>query len=80
VVEDKLEQYSLQEAQDHLQELIASALHGKTIVIMGDNAQAVQLVPVSRQPASRKAGSAQGQVTIAKDFDASLSDFDEYMA
>lgn len=75
-----MEQYSLQEAQDHLQELIDSALHGKTIVIMGDNAQGVQLVPLTSRPGVRKPGSARGLVKMAEDFDAPLWDFGEYMA
>lgn len=32
-----------------------------------------------RPPASRKAGSAKGQVKLAADFDAPLTDFAEYM-
>lgn len=33
----------------------------------------------NRKPENRKAGSAEGQFTIAPDFDAPLEDFKEYM-
>jgi antitoxin (DNA-binding transcriptional repressor) of toxin-antitoxin stability system len=74
-----MEQYSLREAQDHLKKLVDDAQHGKTIVILDENDRAVQLVPVGTPAKSRKAGSARGQINMAADFDAPLSDFDEYM-
>jgi antitoxin (DNA-binding transcriptional repressor) of toxin-antitoxin stability system len=75
-----MERYSWQEAQDHLRKLIAEALRGKTVVIMGEDERAVQLIPVTMPRKPRKAGSARGLVTIAADFDAPLAGFDEYMA
>lgn len=74
-----MEQYSLQDAQDHLKKLIDDTQHGKTVFILDENERAVQLVPVKIAPKSRKAGSARGQIKISADFDAPLSDFDEYM-
>jgi antitoxin (DNA-binding transcriptional repressor) of toxin-antitoxin stability system len=74
-----MERYSLQDAQDHLQKLIEDAQQGKTIVIQGEHNQAVQLVPVIESGKKRKAGSARGLVKMANDFDAPLTDFDEYM-
>ena len=74
-----MERYSLQEAQDQLQRLINDAQQGKTVLILDENKQAVQLVPVSTTPKPRKAGSARGLVKIAADFDAPLPDFNEYM-
>ena len=73
-----MERYSLQEAQDHLPKLIADARHGKTILILDQDYQAVQLVPVTVTAKPRKAGSARGQVKISADFDAPLADFDAY--
>ena len=73
-----MERYSLQEARDHLQQLIGEALHGKKVLIVGKDEQAVQLVPVPAAQKPRKAGSAHGLVLIGTDFDAPLSDFDEY--
>jgi antitoxin (DNA-binding transcriptional repressor) of toxin-antitoxin stability system len=74
-----MEQYSLREAQDHLKKLVDDAQHGKTIVILDENDRAVQLVPVGTSAKPRKAGSARGQIKMAADFDAPLSDFDKYM-
>jgi antitoxin (DNA-binding transcriptional repressor) of toxin-antitoxin stability system len=72
-----MKQYSLRDAQDHLQQLIDEAREGKTIVILDEYDQAVQLVPLTA-PKPRKAGSARGKIKIADDFDAPLPDFDSY--
>jgi antitoxin (DNA-binding transcriptional repressor) of toxin-antitoxin stability system len=72
-----MEAYSLQDARDHLQQLIDDARRGKTILILDEHARAVQLVPVNLAKA-RRAGSARGQIKMADDFDAPLTDFDEY--
>jgi antitoxin (DNA-binding transcriptional repressor) of toxin-antitoxin stability system len=69
-----MERYSIQEAQDHLQQLIEAAQHGATVLILGENEQAVQLVPIAATR-SRKAGSARHQIKIATDSDAPLADF-----
>lgn len=74
-----MEQYSLQDAQDHLKKLIDDAQHGKAVFILDENERAVQLVPVKIVPKSRKAGSARGQIKMSADFDAPLPDFDECM-
>lgn len=78
VSDNNMEQYSLQEAQDHLKELITNAQQGKTIVILDENNQAVRLVPLNTMSKPRKAGSAKGLIKMADDFDTQLSDFDEY--
>lgn len=70
-----MERYTLQEAQTHLDKLIEAAQHGETVLILDDQDRAVQLVPV-RGAGPRKAGSARGQIRMAADFDAPLSDFD----
>ncbi len=74
-----IQQVSFGEAQAHLLELMDAALKGKTVLITQGDQQAVQLVPVT-QPARRHFGSAQGQIVMADDFDAPLSDFNECMA
>lgn len=74
-----MERYSLRDAQDHLKKLINDAQGGKVVLILDENDRAVQLVPVADAARSRKAGSARGQIRISADFDAPLSDFDEYM-
>jgi antitoxin (DNA-binding transcriptional repressor) of toxin-antitoxin stability system len=74
-----VERYSLQDAQDHLKKLLDDAQQGLTVVIVDEKNRAVQLVPIAAAPKPRKAGSARGQITMADNFDAPLSDFDEYM-
>jgi antitoxin (DNA-binding transcriptional repressor) of toxin-antitoxin stability system len=74
-----MEYYSLKEAQEHLQELIAEAIEGKTIFINTGQEQLIQLVPMPKRGKSRKAGSAEGLVTMSPDFDEPLADFDDYM-
>jgi antitoxin (DNA-binding transcriptional repressor) of toxin-antitoxin stability system len=73
-----MEQYSLQDAQTQLQELIEKAAQGQQILIQGSNQTVVQLVPVAVVKSPRKAGSARGLVKLADDFDAPLDDFDAY--
>jgi antitoxin (DNA-binding transcriptional repressor) of toxin-antitoxin stability system len=74
-----MERYSLQDASHHLEQLIADAHQGKTVLILDENDQAVQLVPILLSSKPRKAGSARGQINIAPDFDEPLSDFDDYV-
>ncbi|MAS36852.1 MAG: hypothetical protein CL610_22800 [Anaerolineaceae bacterium] len=73
-----MDQYTLEDARQHLDKLISDAQHGKTVVIINDD-QGVQLVPVSPVRKARRAGSARGLIKLAADFDKPLSDFDEYM-
>jgi antitoxin (DNA-binding transcriptional repressor) of toxin-antitoxin stability system len=73
-----MDQYSLQDAQTQLQELIEKAAQGQQILIQGSNQTVVQLVPVAVVKSPRKAGSARGLVKLADDFDAPLDDFDAY--
>ncbi len=42
-----MERYTLHDAQQHLQQLIDEALHGKSVFILDDNNRAVLLVPVA---------------------------------
>lgn len=74
-----MERYSLRDAQAHLSELIAEAQQGKTVVIVDENDQAVQLMPLAALPRKRKAGSAKGLIHSAPEFDAPLADFNGYM-
>lgn len=75
-----MERQSLQEAQDHLRQLINDARHGKTVLILDETEQAIQLVPPTTSAKPRQAGSARGLVKMAPDFDAPLPDFNDYMA
>jgi len=73
-----MEHYSVQEAQKRLSKLITDARHGKTVLIVNEEEQAVQLVPVPMPSKQRNAGSARGLVNLTSDFDDPLTDFDEY--
>jgi antitoxin (DNA-binding transcriptional repressor) of toxin-antitoxin stability system len=69
-----MDRYSLRDAQAHLQQLIDDARQGKTVLILDENEQAVQLVPVATAQKPRKAGSARGLIKMSDDFDAPLTD------
>lgn len=75
-----MKQVTVQDAQADLQTLIEAARSGQTILIIDENNQSVKLVPVSETRTARRAGSARGQITLSPDFDAPLSDFDDYTA
>ncbi len=74
-----MHQFTLDEAQTRLLELVEAAINGEDIYITKDDEQVVRLVPVIKKPRrAPKAGSAKGMITMADDFDAPLEDFDEY--
>jgi antitoxin (DNA-binding transcriptional repressor) of toxin-antitoxin stability system len=75
-----MEQVDLDEAKERLLELIRAAHQGETVLITGDDQEAVQLVPVQVPKGRRQFGSAKGLIKMADDFDAPLEDFKEYMA
>lgn len=73
-----MQRYSLRDAREQLQKLLDDAQHGKTVLILDENDRVVQLVPLTAVAQPRKAGSARGQIKLASDFDAPLSDFGNY--
>lgn len=72
--------YSLQDAQTHLKDLIQAALQGEIIWIKDEQGTMVQLTPVLSTSflSPRKAGSAEGLISMSDDFDDPLDDFREY--
>jgi antitoxin (DNA-binding transcriptional repressor) of toxin-antitoxin stability system len=72
-----MDRYSVQDAQNCLEELITNAHAGKTILIVTENNQVIQLVPVALPSEKRKAGSARGLIKLAPDFDSPLADFED---
>ncbi len=75
-----METYTVEKAQNSLNELLAEARKGKAVFITAEEGWAVKLVPTpiaAKQP--RKAGSARGQVWMSDDFDEPLEDFADYM-
>ncbi len=69
---------TLDEAKTQLGDLVEAAMSGETVVITTDEYQ-IQLVPVSAPSGKPQFGSARGQIQMADDFDAPLTDFNEYM-
>jgi len=71
------------EAKAHLEELIDAAIKGEEVVIADGEQRAVRLIPTApvsgKRGMKRQAGTAKGLIVMAPDFDAPLSDFDEYM-
>lgn len=70
----------LTEATKHLSDLIDAAKRGERVVIVDHQNTQIQLVPLPGTQQPRRAGSAHGMIQLADDFDAPLTDFDEYMA
>lgn len=78
-----MEHYDVKDAQQQLKVLLEKAKQGQTILIVDDDNQVVQLMPVAVEPVTRKprkAGSLRGQIKLHDDFDAPLDDFSDYMA
>ncbi len=75
----------LDDAKTQLPDLIDAAVRGETVLIETEKGEqgthVVQLVAIPQpQRRERKAGSAKGLIiSMAKDFDAPLEDFREYM-
>jgi prevent-host-death family protein len=61
-----------------IMDMIEAAMRGNKVVITKNGKQIVQLVPMksTRKP---KFGSAKGKIKFAPDFNAPLTDFNEYM-
>lgn len=72
---------TINEAKDHLAELLAEAARGGEVVIEGEDGKAFKLVPSEAAPKKKRGliGSAKGRIWMSDDFDEPLEDFDEYM-
>jgi prevent-host-death family protein len=70
---------SLTEAQTRLPDLLLAAVRGEELLIGEPGAPLVKLVPAEREKPRPQFGSARGKIFMADDFDAPLSDFEEYM-
>jgi prevent-host-death family protein len=69
--------YTVFEAKTHLSKLLRKAARGEDVVILNRNVPVARVVPVKGK--RRAFGSLKGKVKLAKDFDAALKDFREYM-
>jgi antitoxin (DNA-binding transcriptional repressor) of toxin-antitoxin stability system len=69
---------NVHEAKTHLSRLIDEALRGKQVVICRGRTPVVALTVVQSAKPKRVIGSAKGLIEMSPDFDAPLSDFEEY--
>ena len=74
-----MQKVNAHEAQTHLFELLKAAIEGETVLIVDDDQQTVQLVPLPQRRPKRKFGSGAGLMATRGDFDEPLDDFREYM-
>lgn len=71
-----MQPYPITQAEHELKKLLSQALNGETVVIIDENGQAVQLIPVQVESKPRQPGSAEGLIIIHDDFDEPLSEFE----
>jgi prevent-host-death family protein len=69
---------ALEIAQKELGDLIETVKLGGHILITQGSKPVAEIVPIQRGKSKPKFGSAKGLITMSKDFDAPLPDFDEY--
>jgi prevent-host-death family protein len=70
---------NIAEAKARFSELVRKAMSGEEVVIARDNKPLLKLVPLAPNGEKRAPGSARGLVRMAADFDATPSDFEDYM-
>lgn len=73
---------SIQEAQEHLPDLVRGLASGDEVVILDNDKPIARLVSTKEQPPQqpRRPGTLRGTVLhMASDFDAPLDDFEEYV-
>ena len=66
------------EAKARFSELIRKAVAGEQVVIARDGKPLVRIAPLNDPPGWREPGSARGRVWLAKDFDRTPDDFEDY--
>jgi len=67
------------QAQQHLPELIEETISGDVVVITKSGHPVVKLVPITNTKNQRLFGTAKGLIKISDDFEEPLKDFKEYM-
>lgn len=68
----------MHDAKTRLSELVAAAEGGEEVVIARDGAPAVRLVAVAVEHPPVRLGVLAGEIELAEDFDAPLSEFEPY--
>jgi prevent-host-death family protein len=71
-----MSQVNLHFAKTHLSRLIQQAMSGEEVILARAGTPLVRLVPVDGPPPARTLGLDAGQLVIADDFDAPLSDLE----
>lgn len=70
----------LKQAKNQLNELLETVMKGEEIIITENNEPVIKLSPLkTKKKPPRQPGSAEGKIWIADDFDAPLTDFEDYM-
>jgi len=73
-----LAKFNVADAKSRFSELVRKAMLGEEVIIAKDNKPIVKLVPLVTPGGPRKPGSAKGQIWLARDFDATPTDFQDY--
>ena len=68
----------LKEAEQRLPQLIEEAGRGEQVIITREDGSAFQIVPFIEAKPHPTFGSANGLIKMSDDFDAPLSDFEDY--
>lgn len=72
--------FELKLAKNQLSTLLELVMKGEEIIITENNEPVIKLSPLkTEKKLPRQPGSAEGKVWIGDDFDAPLTDFEEYM-
>lgn len=69
------EEINIDEANTDFSNLLRRVMAGEEIVIVKDGVPVARLVPIDSERKTRTPGSAQGQFSIASDFDDPLPEF-----
>ena len=70
--------FNVAEAKSRFSELVQKAMIGEEVIIAKDNKPVVKLVRIAEPGTPRAPGSAEGQIWMAPDFDATPDDFKNY--
>jgi prevent-host-death family protein len=76
---DSMTTLTIDEAQAQLPELIHKLMPGDELVITENSQPVAKVIPVSAEKPRPMPGRAKGMLTILKDDDEHLKDFEEYM-
>ena len=71
-------QVNMHEAKTRLSELVAAAEGGEEVIIARNRAPAVRLIAVAVEHPPVRLGVLAGEIELAEDFDAPLSEFEPY--